>query len=264
MLTYSFFYPGKWTTIDSIRLPIQAKIMAKIGNYLLSDFYIDGELVEGSPNAMTKNQLEKYINSLSPGNIFFTDSENYVSSEFIPGKRKHAVIYLGSQKQTNNFFKGNELMINFLNTYYKIGDEKLIIDSSSHGVAIREYQELSNIKKVSFLIALSSFKINRTKKDITTFLTYAIRQVGKNYDYDMITDNDTSLYCSELIYEALKQIDIVLNIKQEIYGREIILPSDVVKYITTEGIPSKEFKFMFFIEKENNLVQEQPLKILEQ
>lgn len=237
--------------------------MAEIGNYLLSDLYIDGELVEESPNAITKKQVEKYINSLSPGNIFFTDSENYVSSEFIPGKRKHAVIYLGSQKQTNAFFKGDEMMINFLNTYYKIGDEKLIIDSSSHGVAIREYQELSNLKNVSFLIALTSFKINRPKKDITTFLTYAIRQEGKSYDYDMITDNDTTLYCSELIYEALKQIEIELSIKQEMYGRAIILPSDAVKYMVKKGIPNKEIKFMFFIEKENGFVKEKPLKSID-
>jgi len=219
--------------------------------------------VKESPNAITVKQLEKYIRSLVPGNIFFTDSENYVSNEFIPGKWKHAVIYLGTQKQTNNMFYGNNNMLNFLKKYYITGDETLIIDSTSEWVAIRDYKELSNLKNVSFLIALSSFKINKSKKDIKTFLSYAIQQIGKNYDYDMITDDDTNLYCSELLYEALKEIQIYISIKDQVYGRDIILPSNVVKYIVSEGIPNKEFKFMFFIDKYNNQVQENLLKTLD-
>ena len=45
-----------------------------------------------------------------------------------------------------------------------------------------------------------------TTKNHEKFLKYAIQNIGKKYDFDLITEDPSTIYCSELIYESLKRI----------------------------------------------------------
>ena len=129
--------------------------------------------------------------------------------------------------------------------------EQLIIDTNSEWVNIKNFSKLSNLDKTSFLVSISSFRINKSKEDIRNFIKYSLNQVWKDYDFDLITKDSNTLYCSELIYKGLKQIGIDIDIKRHTINRTIILPTNIVEYIIKYWIDKKEFRLIFFIEKEN-------------
>ncbi len=258
-IVYSFFHPWEIRFIDDIRLIIQSEIMATAWDYIIDDLSISKYPKNQSINAIGMQELKKYINKLEPWDILFTDSEKYITSEIIPGKWKHAIIYIGTKKQVNKIFKENQKILDTLSYYFKTWEEVLIIDSQSDGVKIRELKDVSNLKNKSLLIALSSFRIKWNTKE---FINYALNQIWKDYDYDLITNNTEKLYCSELIFEWLKNINIIMNIYSDVYWRPVVLADDEVKYIITDWIKNNEFKMIFFLEKENGKLKQKNLKDL--
>ena len=263
-LGYSFFYPGDIKFLDEIRLAVQSKIMTTAGDYTTDDLLlnINNNHTE-SLNALTISELDKYTDKLNPGDIFFTDSEKYISSEFIPGERKHSIIYLWTEKQINKLFKSEPEILQIFSWHFKTGKEKLILDTNSEGVDIRDFSELSNLNKVSLLISISSFKINKDEKIIKNFIKHSLDQIWKAYDFDRITKDSSTLYCSELIYQWLKQVDIEVNIKRKLLNREMISPTNIVQYITEYWVDKQEFELIFYVEKENWEIVERELNEFE-
>ncbi len=251
-LGYSFFNPWDIKFLDEIRLSVQAKIMTTAGDYTTDDLLlnINNNHTE-SLNALTISELEKYTDKLNPGDIFFTNSEKYISSEFIPGEWKHSIIYLWTEKQINKLFKNEPEILKIFSWHFKTGNEKLILDTNSEWVDIRNFSELSNLNKISLLVSISSFKINKNEDIIKNFIKYSLTQIWKAYDFDRITKDSSTLYCSELIYQWLVKTNIEVSIKHHTVNREIISPTNIVQYITKYWIDKEEFKLIFFVEKEN-------------
>lgn len=259
-LGYSFFNPGDIKFLDEIRLIVQSKIMTTAGDYTTDDLLlnINNNHTE-SLNALTISELEKYTDKLNPGDIFFTDSEKYISSEFIPGEWKHSIIYLWTEKQINQLFKNEPEILEIFSWHFITGEEKLILDTNSEWVDIRNFSELSNLNKISLLISISSFKINKDEEIIKNFIKYSLTQIWKDYDFDRITKDSSTLYCSELIYKWLEQIKIEVSIKHHAVNRIIISPTNIVQYITKYWIDKEEFELIFFVEKENWKIVEREL-----
>jgi hypothetical protein len=249
LLGYSFYHPGRVDLLDTIRLPIQSRIMASVGDVLVSQYYVPIEATSVSPQALTLPELEQHLDLLQPGDIFFTDSEKYVSSRFIPGKWKHSGIYLGTKQQAAALLGGHTAWDQLLSLHFKTGRERLILDSSAEGVAIRDFSELSNLKSISMLIALSAFRINRPQEDLQVFISHAFDQLGKPYDFDLLLDNPENVYCSELLYHSLKRIAIDLPLRDMVYGREVLTPDIAVRFIMSEGIPAGAFELVLKVEK---------------
>lgn len=251
-LGYSFFYPWNIKFLDEVRLIFQSKIIITAGDYTTDDLLLNIKSHnKESMNALTIYELNKYTDMLNPWDIFFTESEKYISSKFIPGEWKHSIIYLWTEKQIKKLFKDEPEILNIFKWYFKNGNEKLIIDSNSDGVDIRNFSEISNLNNISLLISISWFKIKKDKKTIKNFIKYWLSQIWKEYDFDRITDDSSTLYCSELIYKWLKKTNIEINIKNYTANREIISPTNIVEYITKFWIDKKEFELIFFIKKEN-------------
>jgi hypothetical protein len=254
---YSFFNPWKVKFLDNIRLIVQSKIMTTAWDYTTDDLLLNiNNDHQKSINALNAQELNKYTIKLKPWDIFFTDSEKYISSEFIPGKRKHSIIYLWTQKQITELFKNEPEILQIFKPHFKNNTEKLILDTNSEWVDIRDFSELSNLNKISLLVSISSFRINKDEETIKDFIKYSLSQIGKAYDFDRVTKDSSTLYCSELIYKGLEQIWIQVSIKYHALNREIISPANIVQYITQYWINKEEFKLMFFVEKENwNIIE---------
>ncbi|PKM91604.1 hypothetical protein CVU82_00100 [Candidatus Falkowbacteria bacterium HGW-Falkowbacteria-1] len=259
-LFFSYLRPNEILIIENLRLPIQEEILTSIGNYTIDNEYLNDYIneeyrIDDGKNNVSLQDLRSYLEELKPGDIFFTNSGKYLSSLFIPGKWKHAAIYLGSKKQTRDFLGEDSDLYKHLLTHYVNGDEILIIDSSSHGVKIREFDELSNLSSSSYLKSITAFRIKTSDKELSEFLTEARKQEGKAYDYDMITESNDYVYCSELIYHSLKKINLVINNRSLFLAREIITPNDALYYIAKNEKTSNNFSFIFFIEKENGRIK---------
>lgn len=255
-LLFSYIFPEEKIISKNVRLPLQKRVMASIGDYTINNQQIaryiseDNLIIEGKNN-ISLNDLEKYLSELKTGDIIFTNSGKYLSSVFIPGKWKHSAIYIGSKNQLSEFFTEESEIFKKLETYYQNNEQKLIIDSSSDGVQIRDIKELSNLSQSSYLKSFAVFRINKNKEKIINFLKKSKEQVGKEYDYDLITEDEKELYCSELIYHSLKEIGFEIK-REESFAREMISPNDLVNYM----IRSNYFSFIIFLEKENYSIKE--------
>lgn len=104
-MIFSFLYPNEVPKLDTIRLPIQSTLMATVSHIAIREFTLDDKynIVTDNTEVLSWEDIESYINQLHPGDIFFTDS-NYVSSLFIPGRRQHSIIYIGTREQVQKTF----------------------------------------------------------------------------------------------------------------------------------------------------------------
>ena len=252
LTSYSFLFPKNIGVVDQVRVPLQSSIMQTVSDYIVGDMYYDEEdnLVAG-PTDITLEDLDPYFLLLKPSDIVFTSSRGYFGGNFIDGKWKHSVIYIGPKHKVDESFGSQSELLDLLEEYYVTGEEHLIIDASLHGVHIREFKELSDLSKASFLQSLLSFNIERSLEEKEELIIDTIDHMGKSYDYDLLTFNDEEIYCSELIYNSLASTNIILTVNTPVINRRIITPTDMVEQIVFDEDLEEDFSFKFFIEKES-------------
>ncbi len=100
---------------------------------------------------------------------------------------------------------------------------------------VKNFDELFDLQMVSFLRSLLAFRINRSEEEIQSFVAAALAQIGKSYDFDFNAEDDTSLYCSELISTSLNTIGISLHTTNN-FLREMTSPSDAVAYMQESAV----------------------------
>lgn len=262
LLIVSYVMPGQLPWIDSIRLPVQWKIMSSFGNIVFGGYVIDNELnITPSAETISFFELYPYITTLKPGDLFFTNSERYVSSLFIPGLRKHSVIYLGTKTQLKKFLGKKHPLYEALVPYYTHATI-LILDSSAHGVQIRDSTAISNLNQESYLTSIVWFHLLVTKTEKIRFIESALQHLGKPYDFDLLATEESAIYCSELLYRWLADIGIVLDQTSETFGRTIVTPNDAVAYLATRGIAMNYVALAFFLEKADSHLQNHTTTVL--
>jgi hypothetical protein len=96
---------------DNVRMRIQTAFLTFLGDYHITDFarYEYGE--EEEKHLINYEELSDYITKLETGDLFFTESENYLSSEITPGKWKHSAIYLGTKEELGRLFDEQDINI---------------------------------------------------------------------------------------------------------------------------------------------------------
>ena len=129
--------------------------------------------------------LRKLLNLLKPGQILARKYTYYLDSYFIKGKYSHSGIY--------------------------IGDGKMI-----HAVAegVCEIDVLDFTKDSDgFIILQPPYK---TEEDLYKAIKYAEQQIGKPYDFIFNDHDQSSFYCHELSWAALKEGSVIINPKESI------------------------------------------------
>lgn len=126
-----------------------------------------------------------------------------------------------------SFFKPEDKYYQEIIKHYQTQDEVLVLDSNSSGVKVRTFDQMANLKEESYLKALSGYRFNESSEFIKTYLFHALDYLGTPYDYSMITYDDKTLYCSELVYYALQAVDIEVTKTTNIFDHILITPTDL-------------------------------------
>ena len=253
LFSVSYIFPGNIKVIDQIRLKGQTELLKFIGEAHVTDFipYEYGD--EEEKHLLEYDELAKYVGKLSTGDVFFTESENYLSSEFTPGQWKHSVIYIGTKDELEEVYTEGEAIYELILPLYQTGEEIVILDASKDGVAFRTLDVLSNISDYSYMKSSIGFSFNTDISLKKEFIEYAVEQMGKGYDYDMDTEDDSSLYCSEFLYVALLDIGIYVDNITEMLARTAVSPTDVVDYLNED----ERFTQIFYIQKaEDEIIED--------
>lgn len=229
VIAASFLAPGLLPEVDELRLSAQAPVMEMAGETHLGDFLTDadGNAID-KPDMLTMALLEAPLAALSPGDIFLTESVQYLSAEFTPGKWKHAGIYLGTPGQINALFSDGSALRAACAGYPE--HTPLILDSGSAGVTIRPFIALSDLETVSQLKCLAVFRLRKGAADIRAYIEKAYTYLNRPYDYDMRTDDENALYCSELVYHSMHAAGIHADVRSEVAGRSLVSPADLARF----------------------------------
>lgn len=182
---------------------------------------------------ITYEELLEYTSIFKTGDIMNIENTNYLSSYAIPGRWKHTIFYLGTYQQFNQVFMPEDKYYKEIMSHYKSQNEILVLDSNSTGVKIRTIDQMANLKKESYLKALSGYRFNEDNNFIKTYLNRALDYLGTPYDYSMTTYDEKTLYCSELVYYALLADNIEVNKTSTIVDHVVITPSDLSDFLET-------------------------------
>ncbi len=109
---------------------------------------------------------------------------------------------------------------------------------------------MANLKEESYLKALSGYRFNESSEFIKTYLFHALDYLETPYDYSMITYDDKTLYCSELVYYALQAVDIEVTKTTNIFDHILITPTDLSDFL--ENLDNIEHSFL--LEKKDNCI----------
>lgn len=201
-----------------------------------------------SENYLTLDEFTNYSSMLETGDILVTRNRQ-LNTILYPGKWKHNIIYVGNKDDVMYLF-GNRSIPDKLSSKYVSGDEIFIIDSGRHGVSLRELKEPYHLNNRKVLVATAGFHLNKSQAEKQNLIVNALELVGKDYDLFLNIDNNESFYCSELVYEEFKVVDIYLNNKHSFLGKKIILPQDVFDAMSNSAFFEKKFD----IRKENGII----------
>jgi len=183
-------------------------------------------------DALSFEEIRPYLDEMKPGTLFFSDHGRDVSARFIEGNWKHCGIYLGSMNQMQQYWGKDHELVLLLREYFSSEEDYLIFDSSyDYGVAIHSIKELADLSEQSTLRTLLLVETKLGKEEWSRCLLRGMEQLGKEYDYFFVLENDDALYCSEFMYLILQMDRCNVTPSRKILGREFLLPSDLLQSI---------------------------------
>lgn len=59
--------------------------------------------------------------------------------------------------------------------------------------------------------------------------------MGRDYDYDWITDDDATIFCTELLYYSLKAVGIEIEARTTIVNRDVFTPDNLFEYLMSNS-----------------------------
>lgn len=247
---FSSIFPGRVKIVDQIRLFAQRPIIKLLGKIRIDDLPMSESPLVNIDIDINFDELKPYLENLPAGSIFLTRTRNYAISEFIPGMWKHAGIFLGTKKQLEEKFGKQSNLYKTLDTLMA-EDEIYVLDSEADGVRIHQFRNMSNMNEESFLTNFVLLSMSESNEVIETFIMEAIKYLGREYDYDWLTEDNSSIYCSELLYHSLKSIGMEIKKRSTTLSRVVITPDDLFNYLIKNSGKRDRFILELKICKEN-------------
>lgn len=170
------------------------------------------------------------------GDIINLQNIRYLSNLAIPGKWKHSLIYLGSLTQVQEVIEEDHPYYQKIVKHFHTGEEKLVLDANSTGVKIRTFEDMANLKKESYLKALTCYRLKKDNDFIQSFIEKAMDYYNTPYDFEMNTQDDHALYCSEFIYRALEKNNIELHSVSQVFNYDVITPTDLINELQEKDL----------------------------
>ena len=130
-----------------------------------------------------------------------------------------------------------------------------VLDSYSDGVSVRPLKELSNLTNISYLTHFASFSFNDTKEQRALLIGKGPEYLGRDYDYDWITEDDETIFCSELLYHTLKAVGIDIKDRTTTVSRIIFTPDNLFQHLLNNSGSDGKFTYHGTVYKENDTIQ---------
>ena len=241
-ILFSLLFPRKVKVVDDVRMFAQRPLIKWFGTIKMDDFPMVDDARANENIDIAYQELLLLIKNLTPGTIFLTRTRNYAITEFIPSQWEHSGIYLGTKQQVANFFGIESSLYKKLDGLMNETDI-YVLDSTAEGVQVHPIKNLSNMRYVSYMTNFASFTFNQTAQEKAHFIEGALKYLGREYDYDWLTEDDECIFCSELLYHALNSVGINIKERTTTVSRYIFTPDNLFAYLLTHSGEGKAYTF---------------------
>jgi hypothetical protein len=161
--------------------------------------------------------LDKIRPQLKAGDILLEKTPFRLTDKFIPGHWGHAAIWVGTEAELKALKIWEHPIVQ---TYHeKIKRGHLVIEALRPGVQMNSLHHFLNIDDLAIL---RNRKLDQ--KSLAKRIILALRQVGKEYDFNFDVETTDRIVCSELIYVVYTDIKWPT---EKTLGRFTISPDNV-------------------------------------
>jgi uncharacterized protein YycO len=192
----------------------------------------------------------KFLNStLKAGDILLEKTPFRLTDKFIPGHWGHAAIWIGTESELKQLKIWHHPVVK--KYHDKIRQVNLIVEALRPGVQLNSLQHFMNIDDLAILRDTKMDNKTRAERIIL-----ALRQLGKEYDFNFDVETTDKIVCSELIYIVYTDINWPTN---KTLGRFTISPDNVASKALNSG-PLK----LISLFHNGKYIADNPLRLLSQ
>ncbi|MCO4794398.1 MAG: hypothetical protein KC493_11830 [Bacteriovoracaceae bacterium] len=180
----------------------------------------------------TQLELEKRF---KPLDIILERTPFALTDTFIPGNFGHAALWLGTPNQLKEINMWDHPSIKPFQKEIESG--KYILEAVRPGVRLISLEEFLQIDEIAIMRNTQIFNGKQSKELI---YTRAMKQIGKDYDFNFDVSTTSTIVCSELIYHAMGEVSWPTKY---IMGRATISPDNLADLVFYSGTPIELFYY---------------------
>jgi len=184
---------------------------------------------------------------LQAGDILLEKTPFRLTDKFIPGHWGHAAIWIGTEIELRNLGIWEHPLVKQYQEKIRAGHH--IVEALRTGVELNPLYNFLNIDDLAILR-----KPNFDKATLAHHIILALRQIGKDYDFNFDVETTDKIVCSELIYTVYTDMEWPT---ERALGRYTISPDNVASKAL-----NGELQLITFYH-DGALVTENPLGLME-
>jgi len=185
---------------------------------------------------------------LRAGDILLEKTPFRLTDKFIPGHWGHAAIWIGTEAELRNLGIWEHELVRQYHEKIRAGDH--IVEALRTGVELNPLHEFLNIDDLAILR-----NPNFDKATLAHHIILALRQLGKEYDFNFDVETTDKIVCSELIYTVYTDMTWPT---EKALGRYTISPDNVASKALNGG----GLQLVLFYH-DGKLITENPLGVME-
>jgi uncharacterized protein YycO len=185
--------------------------------------------------------------ALQPGDILLEKTPFRLTDTFIPGHWGHVAIWVGTETELKALGLWDDPVVKPYQDNIRAG--KCIVEALRSGVTMNTVEHFLNIDDLAIIHAPAVDSEKRKHH-----IRLALRQVGKEYDFNFDVEATDKIVCSELVYVVYT--DIVWPTSQTL-GRYTISPD----HVAIKAQPGGPLQLALFWH-DGRLIQEKPLETM--
>jgi len=163
------------------------------------------------PIELSREQIQRVLSSLRPGDVILTFTAGYMSNIFLPGEFKHGIVFVGSPEQRRRAGLVPDRLValpesermriagHIDRATLPSGQDADVVESVAEGVIFNSLEHLmrTHINRMAVL------RPRLSDEERVEALTTVFRLVGNRYDFRFDFNDASAQCCTELIYRAL-------------------------------------------------------------
>lgn len=195
-------------------------------------------------------QLEKSIlKQLEIGDILLEKTPFRLTDSMIPGHWGHAAIWIGTEQELKNIGLWEHPLVSRYHEQIQRGE--LVAESLRTGTTLSSLSHFMNIDDLGVIRSRKAL----TDEEMRETIILALRQIGKDYDFNFDVETTDKIVCSQLVYLSYSKVKWPT---ESVVGRYTISPDN----IAIKALNNGPFELKLFYH-DGKLVKDNRLELME-